>query len=49
MLYQNSSKCKEGSALLRKDLSRAISRVFNFSSKSLLSLVEMEKTSKHGE
>ena len=50
MLYKNSSKGKEESALLRIGLSRAISRLsINFSLKTLLSLVKMEKPSKDGE
>ena len=47
---KNSSKDKEESALLRIGLSRAISRLsIILSLKSLLSLVEMEKSSKDGE
>ena len=43
MLYQNSSKDKEESALLRQGLSSAVSRLsIIFSLKSLLSLVEIE-------
>ena len=50
MLYQNSSKGKEESALLRTGLSRTICRLsFIFSLKSLLSLVKMEKSSKDGQ
>ena len=44
------SKCKEESALLRIDLSRAIRTLsIIFSLKSLLSLVKIEKSSKDGE
>ena len=43
MLYQNSSKAKEESTLLRQGLSRAISRLsISFSLKLLLFLVEIE-------
>ena len=49
MLYQNSSKGKEKSALLRIGLSRAICKLsIIFSLKSLLSPVKMEKSSKDG-
>ena len=45
-LYQNSSKSKGGSALLRQGLSCAINRLsIIFSLKSLLSLVKIEKSS----
>ena len=47
MLYQNSSKSNEESALLRPALSRATSRLSIISSlKSLLSLAKIEKPSK---
>ena len=50
MLYQNSSKGKEESALLRTGLSRAISWLFiMFSLKSLLSLIKIENSLKHGD
>ena len=48
--YQNSSKGKEKSTLLRPTLLPAISRLsIIFSLKSLLSLVKIEKPSKDGE
>ena len=50
MLYQNSCKGKEESALLRAGLSHAIKRLsIIFSLKSLPCLVKIEKSSKDGE
>ena len=46
VIYQNSSKGKEESALLRQGLSRAVGRLsIIFSLRSLLSLVKIEKSS----
>ena len=46
VMYQNSSKGKDESALLRQGLSREIRRLsIIFSLKSLLSLVKIEKSS----
>ena len=50
MLYENSSKGKEESALLRQGLSHAINRLsIIFSLKPLLSMVKIEKSSEDGE
>ena len=50
MLYQNSCKGKNESALLRASLSHAISRIsIIFNLKLLLSLVKIEKSSKYVE
>ena len=50
MLYQNSCKGKNESALLRASLTHAISRIsIIFNLKLLLSLVKIEKSSKYVE